>query len=328
MTDLLSVEGLRKEFAIPQPGLFGTTVRFAAVDNVSFTIGRGEVLGLVGESGSGKTTVGRCIVGLARPEGGRMLFDGEDLATLSGVARHRVRRRIQIVFQDPFSSLNPRLRVGRTVAEPMVIHGLCVSRTERRERVRALLAEVGLPPDAEHRFPHEFSGGQRQRIGIARALAAEPDLIIADEPVSALDVSVQAQVLNLLAELQARHALSILFISHDLDVVRHLCDRVLVMYAGRLVEVGPSADLVRHPAHPYTRALLSAVPRRTTKAQGGRIVLSGEIPSPLAPPSGCIFRTRCPKAVAACAEAVPPLAEVAAGRLAACSNPAALFATD
>ena len=324
MTALLTVSGLRKEFAIADAGPFGESVRFAAVDNVSFTVNHGEVVGLVGESGSGKTTVGRCVVRLAQPTAGQMIFDGEELTTLSGNALRVARRRIQIVFQDPFASLNPRLTVGRTVAEPIVIHGLAVSRAERRTKVRSLLEEVGLPADTEQRYPHEFSGGQRQRIGIARALAADPDLIIADEPVSALDVSVQAQVHNLLVQLQQRRALAILFISHDLDLVRHFCDRVLVMYAGRLVEVGPSVELARHPAHPYTRALMSAIPRRGGATRSGRVILKGEIPSPLAPPSGCIFRTRCPQAISSCADAVPQLAEVAPGRFVACSNPAAV----
>jgi oligopeptide/dipeptide ABC transporter ATP-binding protein len=317
MTALLEVQGLGKGF--PLGG--GRLLR--AVEEVSFTLARGEILGLVGESGSGKTTVGRALLRLTEPSEGRILFDGVDLLAQSGGALRRLRRRIQMVFQDPFASLNPRLTVGRIVAEPMEIHGLHADRVARRARVRALLEEVGLPADAAARYPHQFSGGQRQRICIARALAAEPEVIVADEPVSALDVSVQAQVLNLLAELQRRHGLAMLFISHDLEVVRHFCDRIIVMYAGRIVEEGPGATIVGAPAHPYTRALIEAVPRRDPTQRRLHAPIAGEVPNPLALPAGCVFRTRCPHVVRACSESRPLLKEVAPAHSAACSNPAA-----
>ncbi len=325
MTALLDVAGLTKEF--PLGG--GRALR--AVEDVSFTIEEGEILGLVGESGSGKTTVGRSLLRLVEPTQGRMLFDGQDLMTLAPPALRAVRRRIPMIFQDPFASLNPRLTVARIIAEPMEIHGLHADRAARREKVAALLEEVGLPPDAAARYPHQFSGGQRQRVGIARALACDPSLIVADEPVSALDVSVQAQVLNLLAELQRRRGLAMLFISHDLEVVRHFCDRIIVMYAGRIVEQGKGATIVAEPAHPYTRALIAAVPKRDPDARRDRAPIAGEVPNPLALPAGCVFQTRCPHVIPGCRDARPVLEEVAPGQagpghLAACSNPAARHA--
>jgi peptide/nickel transport system ATP-binding protein len=287
-----------------------------AVDGVSFEIRRGAIVGLVGESGSGKTTVGRCILRLVEPSNGEIEFDGVDLRTLSDREMRRYRRRLQIVFQDPFSSLNPRLRVEDIVGEALDTHGLAPGR--RRERVAELLGRVGLDPEQGRRYPHEFSGGQRQRIGIARALAVEPDFIVADEPVSALDVSVQAQVLNLLQDLQQAFGLTMLFIAHDLAVVEYLCDEVVVMYLGRVMERGPSRSVYEAPRHPYTQALLSASPVPDPKAHRSRIVLQGDIPSPMNPPSGCVFRTRCPYAIAACAGIAPPLDSVGPGHDAAC----------
>ncbi|WP_137179745.1 ABC transporter ATP-binding protein [Roseomonas sp. AR75] len=320
MTVLLDVAALTKEFPLP-----GGRV-FRAVEDVAFRLGHGEILGLVGESGSGKTTVGRCLLRLTEPTRGQLVFDGTDLMTLPREALRRMRRRIQMVFQDPFASLNPRLTVGRIVAEPMEIHRLHDGRAARQGKVRALLEEVGLPGDAATRYPHQFSGGQRQRIGIARALAAEPDLIVADEPVSALDVSVQAQVLNLLADLQRRRGLAMLFISHDLEVVRHFCDRIVVMYAGRVMEQGPGSVVVGAPVHPYTRALIAAVPRRDPLQRRLHAPIGGEVPNPMSLPEGCVFHTRCPHVVRACLEARPRLEAVGADHLAACSNPAARIA--
>jgi oligopeptide/dipeptide ABC transporter ATP-binding protein len=320
MSALLDVAGLTKEFPLED----GRVLR--AVENVSFTLARGEILGLVGESGSGKTTVGRSLLRLTEPTGGRLLFAGVDLMSLGGTALRQIRRRIQMVFQDPFASLNPRLTVERIIAEPMEIHGLGANRAARREKVRALLEEVGLPDDAAGRYPHQFSGGQRQRIGIARALAADPEIIVADEPVSALDVSVQAQILNLLADLQRRRALAILFISHDLEVVRHFCDRILVTYAGRVVEAGPGAAVVGAPMHPYTRALIASVPRRDPAQRRARAPVRGEVPNPLALPPGCVFQTRCPHVVPDCIAARPALEVALPNHLVACSNVAARVA--
>ncbi|MDE2517263.1 MAG: ABC transporter ATP-binding protein [Rhodospirillales bacterium] len=319
MTDaLLQVEGLCKNFPV-RGGMFrrgGGTVR--AVDHVSFSIGRGEILGLVGESGSGKTTVGRAVLRALPPSAGRIVFDGTDIATLDEAALRPFRRRMQLVFQDPFSALNPRLTIEQTLQEPLLIHNLAPTRAARQERVAALLAMVGLPAAAMQRFPHAFSGGQRQRIGIARALACAPDFIVADEPVSALDVSIQAQVVNLLADLRTQLGLTLLFIAHDLAVVEHIADRIAVMYLGHIVEIAESRALCRQPLHPYTAALLSAVPVPDPTAPRRRIVLEGDMPSPANPPSGCPFRTRCSHALAACAEARPRLREVAPGRFSAC----------
>ena len=307
---MLRVQGLKKYF-----GRRDRPVR--AVDDVSFDIAAGEVLGLVGESGSGKSTIGRAVLKLIEPSAGAIRFEGTDLVPLSARAMRPYRRRLQIIFQDPYASLNPRRRVGDTLAEALATHGLHPG-PARAARIAELLALVGLAPEHARRYPHEFSGGQRQRIGIARALAVEPRFIVADEPVSALDVSIQAQVLNLLSDLRERFGLTMLFISHDLDVVEYLCDRIVVLYLGKIMEVAPAEELYRTPQHPYTRALLDASPRPDPEARRSRRLLQGDIPSPVDPPSGCVFRTRCPHAVEACATTVPPLREVAPGRFKAC----------
>ncbi|WP_159585514.1 ABC transporter ATP-binding protein [Chelativorans xinjiangense] len=295
---LLAVEGLSKTF---QTGAGDVH----ALKDVSFSIPRGSVVGLVGESGSGKTTLGRCLLRLVEPSGGAVRFDGTDLLALGSAEMKRMRKRMQIIFQDPFSSLNPRMRVRDIIGEALVTHGIGKSRTERRDLTAGLLEEVGLKADHLSRFPHEFSGGQRQRIGIARALAVEPEFIVADEAVSALDVSVQAQILNLMQDLRERRSLTILFIAHDLSVVEYLCEEIVVLYLGRVVESGTARKLYAEPAHPYTRALLSAAPVADPDAVRNRQVLKGEIPSPLSPPSGCVFRTRCSFADEACAMQVP-----------------------
>jgi oligopeptide transport system ATP-binding protein len=280
-----------------------------AVTDVSLELSRGETLGIVGESGSGKSTLARLLLALEPPTAGKVLFEGRDLATLSSSELRRVRRRIQIVMQDPYGSLNPRMTVGAIVGEPFVIHRGVVERRERRTRVQELLERVGLDPRSVDRYPHEFSGGQRQRIGIARALALGPEVLICDEPVSALDVSIQAQVINLLRDLQDDYHLSCIFIAHDLSVVQHVSDRVAVMYLGRFVETGAEAEIYEQASHPYTQSLISAVPAPdpALRDQGAQIVLEGEIPSPTDPPSGCVFRTRCWKAEEVCAEQVPAL---------------------
>ena len=288
-----------------------------AVDGVSFAVNRGEVLGLVGESGSGKSTIGRSILKLIEPTSGAVVYDGTDLAPISQRAMRPYRRRMQMIFQDPYASLNPRQRVGAMLDEALATHGMHPG-PGRAPRIAELLALVGLAPEHASRYPHEFSGGQRQRIGIARALAVEPEFIVADEPVSALDVSIQAQVINLLSELRERLGLTLLFISHDLDVVEYLCDRIVVLYLGRVMEVGPARALSRAPLHPYTQALLEASPRPDPLARRARRLLQGDIPSPIDPPSGCVFRTRCPHAQPACAEQVPVLRERAPGRWSAC----------
>ncbi len=290
---LLQVRDLTKQFETPR----GTV---HAVSGVSFDIPRGTITGLVGESGSGKTTLGRSLLRLVEPTSGQTIFDGQDLNRLGATEMREMRKRMQIIFQDPVSSLNPRLRVRDIIAEGLRAYGIGTPAT-RRDTVAALLEEVGLQPDHMNRFPHEFSGGQRQRIGIARALALEPEFIVADESVSALDVSIQAQVLNLLLELRQRRNLTMLFIAHDLSVVEYLCDQIAVMYLGRLVEIGPSRPLYKAPAHPYTRALLSAVPLPDPRLDRKRTILKGDIPSPLNPPSGCVFRTRCAHATEICA---------------------------
>jgi oligopeptide transport system ATP-binding protein len=317
---LLEVRNLVKHFEVTG-GLLGRgrgTVR--AVDGVSFTIRRGETLGLVGESGCGKTTTGRCILQLERPTGGQVIFEGRDLTTLGDAELRTVRRRMQVIFQDPYSSLNPRMTVGQIIAEPIAVHGLIRDRARRAARVRELLSRVGLLPQHASRYPHQLSGGQRQRVGIARALAVEPSLIICDEPVSALDVSIQAQIINLLEDLQEDLGLTYLFVAHDLSVVRHISDRVAVMYLGRIVELADRKTLYDAPRHPYTKALLSAVPipDPALEAERERIVLGGEVPSPLDPPSGCVFHPRCPIAVDRCRGTVPDLREVSPDHWAAC----------
>ena len=307
---LVSVRALRKYF-----GRTGRPVR--AVDGVSFDIARGEVLGLVGESGSGKSTIGRSVLKLIEPSEGEVRFAGTDLAPLSPRAMRPSRRRMQIIFQDPYASLNPRRRVGDAIGEVLDAHGLHQG-SVRAKRISELLSVVGLAPEHARRFPHEFSGGQRQRIGIARALAVEPEFIVADEPVSALDVSIQAQIINLLCDLRERFDLTMLFISHDLDVVEYLCDRIVVLYLGKVMETGSAQAMYRTPRHPYTQALLAASPRPDPDARRERRLLQGDIPSPIDPPSGCVFRTRCPYAQAACAAQVPVLREVAPGHFKAC----------
>jgi oligopeptide/dipeptide ABC transporter ATP-binding protein len=317
----LSVQRLRKYFPIGRSWLPLRRREVRAVDDISFEVPSGQVVALVGESGSGKTTVGRLIVRMIDPTGGQVLFRGDDVARASGRRLKDLRKALQMVFQDPIGSLNPRLTVGRIIGEGLEIHGLYRGQA-KRDRVADLLRKVGLAPEHAHRHPHEFSGGQRQRIGIARALAVEPELIVADEPVSALDVSIQAQVLNLLSDLKDELGLSLLVISHDLGVVHHMADYVIVLYLGRIMEMGPPDAIYRRPTHPYTESLLSAmpVPDPRTRDQRKRIILTGDIPSPINPPSGCVFRTRCPIAVADCARVVPPLDRVGAepGHLKAC----------
>jgi oligopeptide transport system ATP-binding protein len=317
---LLEVQNLMKHFPVGG-GMFGQrrgVVR--AVDDVSFTIRRGETLGLVGESGCGKTTTGRCILMLERPTSGRILFEGRDLTTLDDAGLRSVRRRIQVIFQDPYSSLNPRMTVGQIIAEPLAVHGIVPDRAARGTRVRDLLTHVGLLPQHAHRYPHELSGGQRQRVGIARALAMEPTLIVCDEPVSALDVSIQAQIINLLEDLQSELGLTYLFIAHDLSVVRHISDRVAVMYLGKIAEITERKALYDDPLHPYTKALLAAVPIPDPELEQRRerVVLGGEVPSALNPPSGCVFHPRCPIAIDRCAREIPALREVRPAHWAAC----------
>jgi oligopeptide/dipeptide ABC transporter ATP-binding protein len=314
---LLVVENLVKHFPIKEGVFARTTGAVRAVDGVSFSIPKGTTLSLVGESGSGKTTAGRSILRLIEPTGGKILFDGIDLAALAPKELRELRKRIQIVFQDPYGSLNPRMTIYSMLAEAMKAHDLG-DRHSRRDRCYELLSLVGLPPQAADRYPHEFSGGQRQRIGIARALAVEPELIVADEPVSALDVSVQAQILNLMKDLQQKLGLTYLFVGHDLSVIRHISDAVAVMYLGRIVEIGPADALFQNPVHPYTKALLSAVPEIDPDRTSRRIILQGDVPSPINPPSGCHFHPRCPDATAACAARGQMLQRVGSDHNVAC----------
>jgi oligopeptide transport system ATP-binding protein len=317
---LLGVRGLKMYFPITQGVLIQRRVGWVrAVDDISFHISRGETLGLVGESGCGKSTTGRAILQLYRPTEGEVLLEGQDLTRIKGGALRRTRRKMQMIFQDPYASLNPRMTVGSIIAEPLEIHGLAKGKA-KQERVAELLRLVGLNPYFANRYPHEFSGGQRQRIGIARALAVEPELIICDEPISALDVSIQAQIINLLEQLQAELGLTYLFIAHDLSVVRHISDRVAVMYVGKIVELTDRNELYERPLHPYTRALLSAVPVPNPKLERKRqrIILSGDPASPVNPPAACRFHPRCPFAQPICSEVEPALDEVRPGHFVAC----------
>ena len=316
--NLLEVQNLKVHFPVKH-GLFSRVNAWVkAVDDVSFSIEPGETLGLVGESGCGKTTLGRAVIRLIEPTAGKILFENEDLASLTSKQLRARRRKFQMIFQDPSGSLNPRMTVGQIVGEALDIHHLAATPEARHERIARLLQDVGLDPAHAPRYPHEFSGGQRQRIGIARALAVQPKLIVCDEPVSALDVSVQAQVINLLQDLQREHGLAYLFIAHDLAVVEHISRRVMVMYLGKLVELAEARPLIRTPKHPYTQALISAVPVVDPESKRQRIVLPGDVPSPIHPPPGCPFHPRCPIAEARCKVEIPPLREITPGHWAAC----------
>ena len=320
---LLEVKGLRKHFPVTEGVIVHRTIgEVKAVDGIDFTLRRGETLGLVGESGCGKTTTGRCILLLERPTAGEIIYDGVDLASLPHKQLQALRRRIQVIFQDPYSSLNPRMKVGDIIGEPIKVHGIEPNGKRRAARVAELLATCGLDPKFADRYPHEMSGGQRQRVGIARALSLDPEFIICDEAVSALDVSIQAQIVNLLEHLRERFGLTYLFIAHDLSVVRHLCHRVAVMYLGRIVELADCDELFDNPLHPYTRALLEAVPVPDPTVEAARSFrpVKGEVPSPMNPPSGCVFHPRCPIAVETCSRLRPELRELRPGHWVACSE--------
>jgi oligopeptide transport system ATP-binding protein len=320
---LLEVRGLQMHFPVTEGMLINRKVgEVKAVDGIDFWVRRGETLGLVGESGCGKTTTGRCILRLERPTAGEIIYDGVDIAKLGRRELVALRRRIQVIFQDPYSSLNPRMKVGEIIAEPIMVHGIERDAARRAARVRELLAVCGLDPKFADRYPHEMSGGQRQRVGIARALALEPEFIVCDEAVSALDVSIQAQVINLLEDLRERFGLTYLFIAHDLSVVRHLCQRVAVMYLGHIVELAACDELFDNPLHPYTQALLAAVPVPDPSVEAHRAFrpVKGEVPSPINPPSGCVFHPRCPIAVESCQRAIPELREVRPNHWVACSE--------
>lgn len=314
---LIEIKNLKKYFPIKTGALQKSYVQ--AVDDVSFYINRGETLGLVGESGCGKTTLGRTVLRLHEPTEGSIIYDGKDITNVNMTP---YRKKLQIIFQDPYASLDPRMTVGDIIGEPLDIHNMCSDKTERQERIYEMLKTVGLNTEHANRFPHEFSGGQRQRVGIARALAVDPEFIVCDEPISALDVSIQAQIVNMLEDLQESKGFTYLFIAHDLSVVKHISDRIGVMYLGHMVELTTSSDLYNNPLHPYTQTLLSAIPiadpvaSRNTK----RIILQGDIPSPVNPPSGCTFRTRCPYAMSECAERAPEFVEKEPGHFVACHN--------
>ncbi len=326
MTDpenLIEVRNLKMHFPVSEGALVSRVVAHVkAVDGISFDIKKCETLGLVGESGCGKTTTGRCILQLENPTGGEIMFDGRDLNKLSKADMRPLRQRIQVIFQDPYSSLNPRMKIGEIISEPMMVHKVITDSGARDRRVRELLEKCGLPGKFADRYPHEMSGGQRQRVGIARALAVEPDFIICDEAVSALDVSIQAQVINLLEDLREEFGLTYLFISHDLSVVHHLCNRVAVMYLGNMVELAETEELFSNPMHPYTQALLEAVPIPDPTVEQAREhkIIKGEIPSPINPPSGCVFHPRCPIAVDSCKQTFPDFREVKPGHWVACSE--------
>ncbi|HWX52887.1 MAG TPA: dipeptide ABC transporter ATP-binding protein [Solirubrobacteraceae bacterium] len=320
---LVQVRGLVKHFPLTRGILIQRKIgAVQAVDGVSLDVHRGETLGIVGETGCGKSTTARLIMRLLDPTAGEIRFDGQDITNLKGSRLKAIRREMQMIFQDPYSSLNPRKTIGATIGQPFAIHGLLEGKSERKRAVQELMETVGLNPEHYNRYPHEFSGGQRQRIGVARALALKPKLLIADEPVSALDVSIQAQVLNLLNDMQRELGLTLVFIAHDLSVVRHMCDRVAVMYLGRIVEIGPGDALYDFPRHPYTGALLSAVPVADPSLRAGdRELLSGDVPSPANPPKACRFHTRCPKAQQLCTQEDPPLQDKGTGTEAACHFP-------
>jgi oligopeptide transport system ATP-binding protein len=318
---LVEVQDLKMYFPITQGIIFQRRVGdIKAVDGVSFVVKKGETLGLVGESGCGKSTTGRAILQLYRPTAGHVYFKGEDLTQLKGEALRRKRREMQMIFQDPYASLNPRMTVGSIISEPLEVHNIYPTKKQRQERVQELLRVVGLNPYFVNRYPHEFSGGQRQRIGVARALAVNPEFIVCDEPISALDVSIQAQIINLLEDLQAEFGLTYLFIAHDLSVVRHISDRIAVMYLGKLAELADRDELYNNPLHPYTQALLSAVPipDPTVEEKRQRIILQGDVPSPANPPKGCNFSTRCPKVMDICREADPEFRDLGGGHWVAC----------
>ena len=318
---LVNVQNLKMYFPVTAGLIFQRKIAdVKAVDNISFSVKKGETLGLVGESGCGKSTTGRAILQLYKPTAGTVQFGGTELTKLGSGDMRRMRRKMQMIFQDPYASLNPRMSVGAIIGEPLQIHGLAKGGRARKERIQDLMRVVGLNPYYANRYPHEFSGGQRQRIGIARALAVEPDFIVADEPVSALDVSIQAQIINLMEDLQHQFGLTYLFIAHDLSVVRHISDRVGVMYLGKMMELADRNELYENPLHPYTKALLSAVPvpDPSVERQRERIILTGDVPSPLRPPSGCVFHTRCPIAVEECRQSIPEWRDVGGGHMVAC----------
>src|SRR3989338_11570731 len=316
--ELLSVKNLKKHFPVEECFFKSRKKVVHAVDGISFDLGKNEVLSLVGESGSGKSTTGRLILRLLEPTEGEIIFMGDDISNAGRTRMKELRRQMQIIFQDPYASLNPRMTVGEIVEEPLIVHRIG-TRQERREEVARLLQRVGLDPNVVRRYPHEFSGGQRQRIGVARGLALKPKLIVADEPVSALDVSIQAQVINLLKELQEEYHISYLFIAHDLNIVRHISDRVAVMYLGKIMELAPVEEMYKRPLHPYTQALLSSIPVPDPSQKGRKIILlEGDIPSPIHIPSGCRFHTRCPRMIPECKERIPPLEDFGGEHVAAC----------